>query len=61
MTGCFVRISRDGFYQNLDITELTDQELADFFRDKDRGRLESWAITLTRWIRDNVKQSYLRD
>ena len=52
ITGYFVRVERDGKFHNLDIAELTDAELEQFFSRK--ANAERWAIALARWIRDNV-------
>ena len=53
MTGLYVRIMRDGHAQNLEIEELTDDELRDFFS---KQPCENWAVTLAGWIRDNVEE-----
>ncbi len=55
MTGFFVRVCRDGKWQALDIAEMTDAELDEFFATVERMRAIAWAKSLAKWIRDNVK------
>ena len=53
ITGAFVRIKRDGDWQDLEIEQLTDQELEDLAGNRpDMGW--KWAKFLAKWIRDNV-------
>lgn len=54
MTGIFVRIKRGEAYANVEIDQMTDEELAEFFRDL--AHPEKWAIGLAKWIRDHVKE-----
>ena len=54
MTGAFVRIMRDGKAVNLDIVELTDDELEAFFGACDVHICRNWAVCLAAWIRNNV-------
>lgn len=55
MTGVFIRIKRDGKYENIEIEHLTDQELEDFATSlPDKGWI--WVRLLVKWIRDNVGQ-----
>jgi hypothetical protein len=54
MTGYYIRIERDGEWQNLDVAELTDAEL-DFWQEQSPIAGWHWAKVLARWIRDNVK------
>jgi hypothetical protein len=53
MTGLFIRIYRDDSWQDLEIDELTDDELEGL---RGRSPFEGWpwAIALAKWIRDNV-------
>lgn len=55
MTGFYLRVKRNGEYVNLDIAEMTDQELQDFAMSQPVNRGWTWAIALAQWIRDNVK------
>ncbi len=52
-TGLYVRIMRDGEEKHLDITELSDDELAKFFDGRTSPLCGYWAATLASWIRDN--------
>ena len=55
ITGAFVRIERDGKWQNIEINQLTDDELKSFSKKyPDAGW--RWAIFLAKWVRDNVKE-----
>ena len=55
MTGYYVRIERGGKFEPVEIDKMTDQEMNDFFAGhKDAGK---WAISLAKWIRDNVGES----
>lgn len=54
ITGMYVRIERDGAWQNLEINELTDQELDAFAARQLPEYGWSWAKALARWIRDHV-------
>jgi hypothetical protein len=53
-TGAYVRIMRNGKWQNLDITELSDTELRNFFQSENDTKLLNWAIFLAGFIRDSV-------
>lgn len=52
MTGFFLRVQRDGRWQNLDIAELTDEELHTTF--DERPDCAKWVVALAGWIRDPV-------
>lgn len=52
MTGYFIRIERDGKWQAVELDQMTDEELEVFF--KDNPASTKWAISLAKWIRDNV-------
>jgi len=56
MTKMFVRLLRNGTYQSLEIDELTDVEMRQFFVGRHEQELVQWACTLAAWIRDNVQQ-----
>lgn len=55
MTGFNVRIERDGVGKTLDVAELTDAELQEFFEGQPQNRLVRWSMRLAAWIRDNVE------
>jgi len=54
ITGMFFRVKRDGLWLNLDIAQLTDEELDEVLE----GRTAKWCRKgmkmLAIWIRDNV-------
>lgn len=53
MTGAYVRVFRDGRWENVQIDQLTDDELDQLEKDQpERGWV--WAKFLAKWIRDNV-------
>lgn len=54
MTGAFLRILRDSEWQNIEIDQLTDEEL-DLIEREQPNRGWSWAKFLARWIRENVR------
>jgi len=59
MTGLYVRVKREGKWQPIEIDQLADAELSEFFQgqEKDNGlSSRAWAICLAKWIRDNVTQ-----
>jgi len=61
MTGLYVRIKREGKYENVEIDQLTDKEWDDFLLEKRAERTHfnrAWPIvaTLSKWIRDNVQE-----
>lgn len=53
-TGYFVRVLRDNKWQDLDITECTDEELLAYTNSlKDIEYAKSWIRELAKWIRDH--------
>lgn len=42
MTGAFVRIKRDGKFENIEIEYLSVQERIDLFKDKDKEEILKW-------------------
>lgn len=56
MTGVVVRIMRDGRPQNLDVDEMTEQELRELLETKAPIWVLNLAVILAGWIRDNVGQ-----
>jgi hypothetical protein len=57
MTGAFVRIERDGRWQDVEIDQLTDPELERFLAAQDAHQLRRWPRLLARWIRDRVQEA----
>lgn len=53
MTGAFIRIQRDGKWQNIEVDQLTDDELAWLAVQLPKDGWK-WAKFLAAWIRDNV-------
>lgn len=51
-TGYYLRVQRDGRYQNLDIAEMSDDELISISKAWDAARLLSWVLTLKNFIKD---------
>jgi hypothetical protein len=56
MTGSYVRVQRDGHWQNVEIDQLTDAEL-DAFAATQPERGWAWAKFLSRWIREHVTEA----
>ena len=57
MTGAFVRIERDGRWQDVEIDQLTDPELERFLAAQDVHPLRRWTRRLARRIRDRVQEA----
>lgn len=55
MTGFYVRVQRDGAWQNLEFDQLTDAELEAFVAAQPVERGWRWAVALARWIREYVQ------
>lgn len=57
MTGAFIRLQREGRYVNVDVAEMTDEELKAYFLDGDleKVKLASWCKFLASWVRDHVR------
>lgn len=53
-TGFYVRVKRDGKPQTVDVAELDNRELREFFEREDPAKVCRWAQSLAAWIRDNV-------
>lgn len=52
MTGAYLRIKRNGKWENIEIDQLTDDELNEIeITQPNRGW--EWAKFLAKWIRDN--------
>lgn len=55
MTGAFLRIQRDGKWQNIEVDQLTDEELDRVAKEQpERGWV--WAKFLVKFIRENVEE-----
>ncbi len=52
MTGAYLRIKRDGKYQAIEIDQMTDEELTNFFEEHPYEALK-WIHFLVGWIREN--------
>lgn len=52
MTGTYVRIERDGKFENIEVEKLTEEELELFFKDKDKEELLRWLKFTLRYIRE---------
>ncbi len=66
MTGLFVRVQRDGRWQNAEFDQLTDAELQQVVERALANALTpldaaldgwGWALALARWIRDHVGEA----
>ena len=55
VTGVYVRMKRDGCWDAIDFTDLTDDELEQFATDHPEQGWR-WATFLAKWIRDNVEK-----
>lgn len=51
ITGAYVRVMRDGRALNLEINELTDDELSRYFDGQPPVAVKRWARFLAGWIR----------
>ena len=57
MTGAYVRIYREGKWQNVEFDQLTGAEMTAFAEDHPEDGWR-WAIFLGVWIRDNIKEEF---
>ena len=57
MTGIFVRIKRNGKWENIEFELLTDKEMNEFVKMKREHELDgwSWAIAYAKFLRDKIK------
>lgn len=56
MTGAYLRIKRGDKWGNVEIDQLTDEELNNLALEQpDRGWI--WAKFLAAWIRENIKET----
>jgi hypothetical protein len=54
MTGIYMRVRRDGSWQNIDIAELTQDELTAVFEPATKERVIMFLAAVTKWMRDNL-------
>jgi len=59
MTGLYLRVLRDGKWQNIEMDEMTNEELNALQEERlanmdNRGW--AFAVALAKWIRENVKE-----
>ncbi len=55
MTGAYLRMKRNGKWENIEIDQLTNEELDDLEKQQPtRGWI--WAKFLAMWIRDTIKE-----
>jgi hypothetical protein len=55
MTGAFVRVYRNGTWQNIEFDQLTDSEMYIFAEEHPEDGWK-WAMFLGAWIRNNIKE-----
>jgi len=55
MTGIFVRVQRPEGMVNVEFDQLTDSEMHAFVKTQDPADGWLWAVSLAKWIRENVK------
>ena len=54
MTGAYVRIYRNGEWQNIEIDQLNESEIDEFMKTMDTHRLVMWIKFLIKFIKNNV-------
>jgi hypothetical protein len=54
MTGIFMRVRRDGRWQNLDIVELSQEELSTVFEDTPKDQVIMFLAGVTKCMRENI-------
>lgn len=57
MTGAYVRVQRDGRWQNVEYDQLTDEELEQWMAEMDADEARKWLRFSVKWMRDNVYQA----
>lgn len=57
MTGIYVRVKRNGKWENIEFELLTDKEMEEFVTMKQEQKLDGWAWTMcfAKYLRDTVK------
>ncbi len=57
MTGMYVRVEREGRWENFELEDLSEAELRTFFASKtDPAELRDWCVAIVLWIAANVKE-----
>ncbi len=57
MTGVYVRINRNGKWENIEFELLTDKEMEEFVAMKQGQKQDgwSWAVCFAKFLRDDIK------
>ena len=57
MTGVYVRVSRNGKWENIEFELLTDKEMEVFVATKQEQKQDgwSWAVFYAKYLRDKIK------
>lgn len=55
MTGAYVRMLRDGKWQNIDFDQLTNEEMDAYIKAHPEDGW-NWAKFIAKFIRDNIKE-----
>ena len=53
-TGFYIRVERDGIWDDLDIADLTNEEFRRFLQSQTPIDAQNWALALHQWIIDKV-------
>ena len=56
MTGIFVRVAREGHWENRELEQCTAEEIRQTLQGRDRLELVEWIVGLAGWIRDHVQE-----
>lgn len=54
VTGIFMRVHRAGSWQNIDIVDLTKDELTAVFEPATKERVILFLAAVTKWMRENL-------
>ena len=55
MTGVYVRVKREGKWENIQFELLTDKEMQEFADNDKSNRGWAWAIFFAKYLRDKIK------
>jgi hypothetical protein len=55
MTGIFVRVERQGHWENVELDQCSEAEIRQVLEARTGEELVRWIVTLVGWIRDNVQ------